>query len=496
MDKNIFIKNNGISAILVTLCIMAFGCENPHGKGKAEMKDSVNEFSSVVKQILTGNSDNPFSISVIPEKINYYLPAIQSFARATFNGNLIIIGGEVVGFHGTSNNPQPFLSSVANDSMWVIDLANGKSYGMPVPTKYWNALAVTSPQSYQVNRSLFLCGGYTVSDATQKRFNTTSNTFFKVDLPALITYVKSGGKTPSLNLVFPVVIKNDFVRVAGGELIAQNNTLYLVGGQDFQGAYSSGRTGKYTNAIRSFSLQNNGQSWSLSNMDSLVDTVNLHRRDFNLVPYITADGSLDAILLGGVFTKNDLSFNRPVYIKGLSTGKPAINLDTLQQACNQYTCAVAPMYINPGSGMIYALLGGISYKEYDPKTGKLVIGDKGAPMPFSNLVDLMVSNMNTSVEAVQLPPKSLLPAYIGSNATFIVLPPYAGPGYNDIVDLGKISADSLAGVKIGYLYGGILSDGPTSGTTPQGNIKTYANPILYSVYFSYSLNKMKGINAK
>jgi hypothetical protein len=491
MAKNIFVKNNFPSAMLVTICMVVFGCGNPPGKEKGEIKDSSYEFSAQVKQLLQGNTYNPFSVSVIPEKINFYLPAVQSFARATFNGNLIIIGGEVVGYHGTANNPRPFLSSVANDSMFVIDLVNGKSYGVPVPAQYWNALSVTNPQSFQVNRSLFLCGGYTLSDSSQKRFNTTSNSFFQVDIPAFINYVKSGGRTPALNQVFPIAIKNDFVRVAGGELIAQNSRLYLIGGQDFEGTYSAGSTGNYTNAIRSFQLKKNGPNWSLVNLNSLVDSVNLHRRDFNLAPYITANGSLDAILFGGVFTRNNQSYNNPVYIKGLWDGKPAISLDTFQQACNQYSCANIPMYITPGSGMMYALIGGISYKEYDPKTGKLVIGDKGVPMPFSNLVDFLVSDMKRSFELVQTPPRSLLPAYIGSNATFIALSKYASQGYNDIVDLGKISADSLAGVKIGYLYGGILSNGPTSGTTPEGNIKTYANPTLYSVYFSYSLNKMK-----
>jgi hypothetical protein len=484
MVKNIFMNNNFPSATLITICMVVFGCGNPPEKVKSEIKDSSYVFSAQIKQLLQGNISNPFTVSVVPEKIDYYLPAVQSFARATFFGNLIIIGGEVVGYHGTSNNPRPFLSSVANDSMFVIDFVNRKTYGVRVPAKYRIALSVTNPQSYWEKGRLFLCGGYTVNDPKQTRFNTTSNYFFQVDLRSFIAYVKSGGKTPELDQVFPIVIKNDFVRVAGGELTASNNRLYLIGGQDFEGTYAAGRTGKYTNAIRSFQFQRNQQGWSLSNLDSLVDSVNLHRRDFNLAPFITATDSRDAILFGGVFTKKNLSFNNPVRIKGLSTGKPAISVDALQQACNQYSCAIAPMYTGPGSEMAYALIGGISYKQYDPKTGKLVIGDHGVPMPFSLLVDFFTANPTVTNEFVQIPPKPLLPAYIGSNAAFMVLPQYADQKYNDIVDFRKISADSLARVKIGYLYGGILSNGPTSGTTPRGNVKTYANPVLYSVYLS------------
>ena len=40
-------------------------------------------------------------------------------------------------------------------------------------------------------------------------------------------------------------------------------------------------------------------------------------------------------------------------------------------------------------------------------------------------------------------------------------------------------------MKVGYMYGGILSDGPTSGTTPNGYVNTYANPVLYSVNFRF-----------
>ncbi|MBK8518059.1 MAG: hypothetical protein IPL55_17775 [Saprospiraceae bacterium] len=478
---------------LLVILFVIFGCRNQLKNSAPEIKDveSGSKFTEIANQLLQNEIENPFSISLSPTKTNFYIPALQSFAETSYNDLWIIIGGEVAGFHGTSNNPPPFSASVANDSMWVIDLKNEKSYGIPVPAQYRNALAVTNPQFYRVGNSFYLCGGYTVSDTSQTRFNTTSDYFFKIDAPSFIQYVQSGGSSPALNQVFPIVIQNDFVRVTGGELIVDGNNFYLVGGQDYKGKYSLGLSGKYTNAIRSFTLQRSPSGWSMASMNSLVDSVNLHRRDFNLVPYVTMDRSLDAIILGGVFTKENLSYNNPVYISGLKTGKPSITVGRSQQKCNQYSCAVIHMSVLPGTCMIYGLLGGISYMEYSSSTSGLVIGDNGVPMPFSNLIDFIISDGDSSAEYVQVPPRSLLPGYLGSNASFMPLAKYSSESYENIIDLNKVFADTLTNVNIGYMYGGIQSNGPTSGTTPKGHVNTYANPVLYSVNLTLKLDKAK-----
>jgi hypothetical protein len=486
-------KKNLQDSLLLLLVFALFSCNNQPKKTNGAIKEnlSVSKIPLVTKQLLQAGNENPFIITLTPEATNYYLPALQSYAETSYNGLWIIIGGQVEGFHGTSNNPAPFKKSVANDSMWVVDVANGKSYGAPVPKQYLNSLAVSNPQSYRDGDNFYLCGGYTVSDSSQKNFNTTSNSFFKINIPSFIQYVKSGGTSPALNQVFPIVIKNNFVRVTGGELFVENNNFYLIGGQDYEGAYSDGVNGSYTNSIRSFKLLYNGKSWMIANTNSIVDSVNLHRRDFNLVPYVASNGSLDAILFGGVFTPNGLSYNSPIYISGLSTGKPTITKGTTQQKCNQYTCAIAPMYVSPGGAMMYGLIGGISYMKYDTNKGSLVIGDNGMAMPFSNLVDFMISNGDSAYEYVQTPPQSLLPGYLGSNASFFPVPQLTVDGHENILDLNKIFVGTPTDLKIGYMYGGILSNGPTSGTTPEGHVNTYANPVLYAVHISLDLSKTK-----
>jgi hypothetical protein len=198
----------------------------------------------------------------------------------------------------------------------------------------------------------------------------------------------------------------------------------------------------------------------------------------------------EAIILGGVFTPEDLSYNKPVYIHGLSAGNPSISVGTSVQTCNQYSCAVVQMMIAPGTGMLYGLLGGISEMQYSNSSGGLVTGDPGGPMPFSNLIDFIITNGDSLAEFVQTPPQPLMPARIGSNAAFIPLPEYLDQGFGNIIDLVKVFSDTTSMVKIGYLYGGIHSDGPTSGTTANGHVVTYANNVLYSVAISFEETKV------
>lgn len=482
-------KKININLLIMAMGFLLYGCGNSNQNEQHEKSDSTasNNYSSVVSAAFESGGNNPFSISLNKVNTNYYLPALQSFAEASYNGLWIIIGGQVVGFHGTSNNPAPFMTSFANDSMWVIDPVQGKSYGVPIPASYWNTLSSSNAQSYQVGNDLYLCGGYTVTDATQPRFNTTSNHFFKINLPNFVSYVQSGGKNPAINEVFPIAFSDNFVRVSGGELFIENNHFYLIGGQDYEGAYSLGLTGKYTNAIRSFTLQQNGNNWGIGNKDSLVDPVNLHRRDFNIFPYVEADNSVSLMLQGGVFTTKGLSYNNPIYIKGLAAGTPSITVGSTEQKCNQYTCANIPFMTFPGTEMMYANLGGITYMQFDPDSNKLVVGDNGIPMPFSNLVNFIYTDGNTSQEYVQLPPKALLPGYLGSNAAFMPISDFLANGFNNILDINKILIKPNNNIKIGYLYGGILSNGPTSGTTPQGHVNTYANKDLYEVILSYDV---------
>ncbi|MBK7342217.1 MAG: hypothetical protein IPJ06_03280 [Saprospiraceae bacterium] len=82
----------------------------------------------------------------------------------------------------------------------------------------------------------------------------------------------------------------------------------LVGGQDFEGRYNPmgpdhgpGFSQEYTNAIQRFTLADDGLNISVSSWQITVDSLELHRRDYNLVPQIYPDGTCGWTAFSGVF---------------------------------------------------------------------------------------------------------------------------------------------------------------------------------------------------
>lgn len=467
------------------------GCSSPT-QNKEQTENKLEQATPLEKFIAAANSNkeslNLFQFNIETDTLSFKIPALQSCATATYNGLWIFIGGRKAGLHGFTNSPPPFKTVTANDSIWVVDLQNATVTGVPVPTIYASYLSATNQANYQVGDNLYLCGGYTALSKGSTSFNTTSDYFFEINLPALVQYVQSGGATPVLNQVFTKVIQSPYVQVTGGQMMVVNNNYYLIGGQNYNGVYTVGLNGQYTNAIRKFTLDSSNNVWSIADTASLMDTVNLHRRDLNLVPVIAnGNDSILATIYGGVFTKKDLAYLNPVYISGLDAGKPAIKADTVQQKVNQYSCATISVgYKN--ENIIYnqsAFLGGITYMQYDTAEQKLVIGDGISAMPFSNLISSMFTDGSTfSYEDVQLPPQQMLPGYLGSNATFFPLPQYLMDNNSNVLDLKKIFGNSTTeSVFIGYMYGGIQSDAATS-FSPVKSFKTYANTTLYKVFIS------------
>lgn len=437
-----------------------------------------------MEQFAAGNNIFRFHVQP-PIGLNFKKPALQACATATYNDYWIFIGGRKGGFHGLDNAPPPFRTVVANDSIWVIDYIHQTSTGVPVPAVYAKYLAATNTQYYQVGNYLYMCGGFTIADSSVQNFNWTSDRFFEINIPNLLAYVNSGGTTPALNQVFTKVIQSPFVQVTGGEMLVVNNNYYLVCGQNYSGFYASGNTGAYTNAIRKFNVTNVSGNWSITDTLSVIDTVNLHRRDLNVVPVIAyGPDSIRAMIYGGVFTPQGLGYRNPVFISGLANGTPAITVDTLQQRVNQYDCARAKLaYKNSGFEFnITALLGGISLMEYDTATQQLVTGDNGIPMPFSKIISYMFTDGNEiCYEFIQLPPYDpFMPGYLGSDAFFKPLPQYIMAGTNDIIDMAKVFPAS-GEILIGYMYGGIVS--PQASTfSMTKSIQTNANSFVYPVY--------------
>lgn len=430
----------------------------------------------------------PYYFTLEPVSLQCRVPALQSFVFASYQGLWFFIGGEKNGFHGTGNDPKPFNAKFANDSIWMIDPVAQQSWSVPVPSAWKPTLCATNSAYDQNDSLLFICGGYSRTDTAQPNFNYTSNSFVAINLSSLISYIKSGGSSMPFDYTVTRQAQSPYVQVTGGALLQYGNYFYLIGGQNYNRNYTPGVTGIYTNAIRRFSLQNSNGTWLISDTASYIDPVNLHRRDMNVV---TAPGDgVDAILYGGVFTKDGSAFRNAVYIGGLNQGNPFIRVDSSQQIANQYSCAVATISDSMFSAVVSVFFGGISYEIYNKDSAKLVVGDNGIPMPFSNIISTMISDNNArSIEMIQYPPYGpLLPGFIGANAIFIPAPHLEMTNRPGVIDVAKINKDSSSSAQLGYLFGGILSRGPTSGTTPKGHVPTYVNQVLYKVYLNADNN--------
>ncbi|TVZ14655.1 hypothetical protein [Maribacter sp. MAR_2009_72] len=434
-----------------------------------------------------------FQVSVREAELNFKIPAFQSAAVAKYDGKWLLIGGRTVGLHSLDNDPPAFRKDKANDSIWVIDLESQQSIGVPVPKEYGRNLSATSQQYYQVNEKLYLAGGFTVKDTSAVN-NWTSDLFFEIDLPSLIDYVTNNATIP-LEQVFTKVIQNPYVQVTGGEMMVVNNNFYIIGGQNYQQAYVPGYTGVYTNAIRKFSLLNNNGIWQLSDTLTLEDSENLHRRDFNMTETVMyGNDSIGAVIYGGVFTNNEMAYRHPVYINGLVSGIPTIEIDTsFHQKTNLYTGAKiqAALFYND-KGWFYnhtTFLGGISYMTLKPGADSLSVPEMGNELPFSNVISSFLTDGEFySIEKVQLPPNEILPTYLGTNATFFAKPGFALKGHPEILDLNKIfnNIDFNQPVSIGYMYGGILSPVPNTFTS-NGHMSTSTNKKLYEVFMTMKI---------
>jgi hypothetical protein len=479
--------------ILLILPLAIIACQNNNNtvSEKSPLESIVKKFTDSSKNARDGMPIDILMVELEQDSSGLELPALQSPAIATYKGLWILIGGRKSGVHSMDNDPPSFNKLANNDTIWVINIAEKKKVGIKVPAQYWNYLSATNPLYTQDSSFLYLAGGYTVSDSTRKRNNWSSDMFFQISLPNLVNYVLSGGQSPSLNQVFTKVIQSPYVKLSGGEMAVAGSYFYLIGGQTYDTTYEQGVNGLYSNSIRKFRLANTVNGWTLTDTASLIDPVNLHRRDFNMADVILDDGSLGEVIYGGVFKPDDMAYRNPVYITGLSTGNPVISVDTsMKQVANLYTGAKINAYLG-GSTIRFnhiTFLGGISLLQYDTTTQKLVYPPVGQELPFSNLISSYITDGRTqSAETVQLPPYPMMPGYLGTNAIFFPDPSLTVNGFPFNIDLNRVfDKYQNKRIPIGYFYGGIKSPVPTL-ITPGQNYLSTVNRNLYRVYMKLAV---------
>lgn len=427
-------------------------------------------FSILIGLVVLYNSiiaqPTPFHIYLEPMNITG-LGGLQAFAFGQHNGKWLIVGGRLDGLH----RRQPFAAfDVAgnNNQLIVIDPVTKQKWNAPLtslPVAVQEQLSSTNMEFHQDGIYLYMIGGYGYNTATASRKTFANLT--AIDVPAVINAVIAG---TTFTTYFRQITDAQFA-VTGGHLKKINNTFYLVGGNKFDGDYNPmgnpTYTQVYTNAIRKFTISDNGTTITVSHLPTITDAVNLHRRDYNAVQQIWPDGSEGITAFSGVFQPNvNLPFLNAVNID--SAGY-AVN-NTFQQYYNHYHCAVLPLYSVTHNQMHNVFFGGIA--QYYDSAGILVQDNN---VPFVKTIARVTRDANGTMAEYKLPVE--MPGLLGSGAEFI--PVTSVPHFaNEIIKLDDLIADSTL---VGYIYGGISSTAANIFTTNTGT-QSSASSQIFKVY--------------
>lgn len=411
----------------------------------------------------------PFRIALEPIDIPG-LGGVQSYAFGQHDGKWLVLGGRLDGLH----RRQPWATfDIAghNTQLWVIDPASQQKWTAntsTLPSAIQEQLSSTNMQYHQEGKQLYCLGGYGYSASLGD--HTTFDKLTAIHLPGVIAAITNG---TDISPYFRQITDSQF-QVTGGKLHSMGGKYYLLGGQKFLGRYNPmgpnsgpGFIQEYTNSIRVFSLQDDGETLTVQHLPSYTDSENLHRRDYNAVPQIMPDGSEGLTMFSGVFQHNaDLPFLNSVDV---DTSGYLVN-DDFQQYYNHYHCPVLPIYSSEENEMHTIFFGGIA--QFYDNNGTLVQDDN---VPFVKTIARVTRDANGQMTEYKLPIE--MPDYLGASAELI--PQKDLPYFdNHVLKLDSLTADSTL---VGHIFGGINSSDKNIFFINEGDLST-ATPLLFRVY--------------
>lgn len=427
---------------------------------------------SIITFNLRSQTNFNYELKLVPVNINN-LSGLHSYSHAQHQGKWLIIGGRKDGLHAR----QPFNSfpSIENNTdIYVIDVATSQFWSVSVnnlPTNLKEQLQSTNMNFYQDEDTLYIIGGYGFSASTNNHITYPFLTSIQVS--GLISAIINN---QNINSYFKQIEDTAFA-VTGGHLKKINDTFYLIGGHRFDGRYNPmGNptfTQNYTNQIRKFKLNNSSSQLSFSNYNTITDAVHLHRRDYNLLPYIYADGEEGLLISSGVFQINvDLPYLYPVEIRENSYTP----ITTFNQYLSNYHSATANLFDSLNNEMHSIFFGGMS--QYYYQNGNIIQDNQ---VPFVKTISRLTRDANGNYSEHLL--NIEMPGLKGSSAEFIInknLPHYK----SNIIKLNDIAQDSFL---IGHIYGGINSSSLNPFSNNQTNL-TNADNVIYQVWLTKKNN--------
>lgn len=377
------------------------------------------------------------------------MPPIHSFAWGQSNGVWLLIGGRINGLHGFMPNSS-FPKSTQNTFLYVVNPQNNTVYSASVqtlPALIADQLASSNLEFYQDNGKLYVIGGYGVSSVTNSPI--TFPNICSIDVEAVIQSIMN-------NTDFSAYIKqinNENLAVTGGHLKKINNTYFLVAGHRFDGLYNHQGmpmyTQKYTNQIKQFTIEDSDNAFKINNYLATTDTLELHRRDYNLVPQIMPNYKMGLTAFSGVFRyQSNTPFLNCVNIDENGFYQPNTNFN---QLLNHYHCATVPIFDSTFNAMHTLFFGGMAMYKYNTNNTL----ELDTLVPFVNTISKVTRTADGTTTETALPIK--LPALLGTNAEFIPL--LTVQNYeNHVIKLNSLPSNQKT--LIGYMVGGLESISP------------------------------------
>ncbi len=413
-----------------------------------------------------------FTVTVSDTASLSAMPAIHSYAYGTWNGKWIFIGGRTNGLHGFTP-PSGFPNMNINTNIYMVDPDSNTSMLRNVDASFTDTTLINSLhaaffQYAQRDSMLYIVGGYGYAMDSAQYF--TYPTLIAVNLKSLVDNIKNNN---------PVdgdfrMIQDSVFKVCGGNMYLIDSTYYLVFGHDFNHNYSVNDTlgffeQTYTCEIRKFQINDDGVNLGISGYTAVYDSVNFHRRDFNLVPQIFPDGTFGLTAFSGVFQyQAPQPYFNSINIK--PQGYEVIN--NFNQNLSQYISGVMPVYDSAANKMSTVFFGGMSVYELDTTTNTLITDTL---IPFVNTISKVVRNADSTMAEYNNPAE--MPGLTGTNSQFI--PADSVPLiYGDIINLNALP---FGNTFAGYLVGGISSDLPNVSSFPSFS---HAESIVYRVYLN------------
>ncbi len=426
---------------------------------------------AIFLQLGLSSQSETFDIHIEPINIQG-VGGLQSFAWGQDDGKWLIIGGRLDGLH----QRQPFAAfDVAghNNQIIVIDPSTKQKWSIglsSLPVGIQEQLSSTNMEFHQDGEMLYMVGGYGYSATFGD--HTTYAKMTAVNVKNTIQAVINGN---SVTPYFRQISDSKF-GVTGGYLNKIYNTYYLTGGQKFIGRYNPmgpdhgpGFEQEYTDAIRKFNINDDGALLSVTHLTNTIDKVNLHRRDYNVLPQIMPNGEEGLTAFSGVFQQTvDLPFLNCVNIDS-SGYKPDPNF---LQYYNHYHCAHIPLYSESKNEMHNVFFGGIA--QYYENQGLLIKDDN---VPFVKTIARVTRDLNGKMTEYKLPIE--MPTYLGAGSEFIPTPGLQQYS-NGVLKLDELENDTTL---VGYIYGGIASNAKNIFFTNTGT-QSNASSQIFKVYLT------------